>query len=74
MSDSTIWQREGNVVVGLLVREIKLSKTWHQIVEASDAIFHVRLMQKGLEKESAYLNGDTNEHQLYEKEVDSEES
>ena len=43
------WEREGSIVAGILVQEIGHAKTWQQIVEAGDALFHLRLMQRKME-------------------------
>ena len=43
------WEREGAIVAGLLVKEIRRAQTWQDIINAGDALFHLRLMQKGLE-------------------------
>ena len=43
------WEREGAMIAGTLVREIQRATTWQDAVNAADAIFHVRLMQKRME-------------------------
>jgi len=52
-------RRDTNGLVLTLLREIAGATTMHHASVARDAIFHVRLMSKGLEDEAASCAGES---------------